>query len=135
MTDSVCPQTIGIMNIKTLLKYGSAAFCALLLSCSAYCQSEATQLAEEQYKKADAELNKTYGELLDTLKDKRIRDDFEKARSAWISFRESDAKARAGLSSDGGSAYAMDYYANMTEATQQRTAQLMVILRALNRQP
>ena len=90
----------------------------------ACCQSDATLLAEDGYKKADAELNQIYNELIGVLKEKRNKDDLSKAQRAWIMFRESDAKARAGITSDGGSAYAMDYLANMTEITQQRIEQL-----------
>lgn len=105
--------------------------CAFFFCRLAYPQSGATLIAESGYKKIDVELNQVYNELIEVLKVKGSKDDIVKAQRAWIAFRESDAKARAGITSDGGSAYSMDYLANMTEMTQQRVEQLKAILKVV----
>lgn len=107
--------------------------------------SEATEAAGNSFQKADAELN-TVDEKVIRLLDSRIsnasdnkndranlankhaKTDLVKAQRAWITFREKEAAARAGVTSQGGSAYAMDYQANMTETTRQRIVQLELML-------
>lgn len=119
----------------------------LLVPLCAHC-SEATDAADNSFQKADAELNTVYEKvirLLDSkisnasgnkndranLANKNAKADLVKAQRAWITFRENEAAARAGVTSQGGSAYAMDYQANMAETTRQRIVQLEIMLRNL----
>jgi uncharacterized protein YecT (DUF1311 family) len=105
---------------------------ALLFSAAnAVAQSEATQLADKEFRQADALLNRAYQQLQLRLESARARDELAKAQRAWIGFRDSDSAFHAGVSSGGGSAYSTDYLANRTQLTEQRTAQLNALLRSL----
>jgi uncharacterized protein YecT (DUF1311 family) len=95
----------------------------------AQAQPEVRDEAARAFKRADAELNKTYERLLatiDTQPDhpKQLRADLQKAQRSWIAFRDAEATFRAGLSSGRGSAYTMDYFATLAELTEQRTHDL-----------
>jgi len=93
-------------------------------------QSEATTLAESDYKKTDKELNEIYTKILKRIQ-KKPKQEFIESQRAWLSFRDLDAKFRAGISSQGGSSYSTDYIAILTELTAQRVIHLNSILLAL----
>lgn len=90
-------------------------------------QSDAKLEAERAFKEADADLNRTYQQLQSLLKSPQAKADLAKAQRAWVSFRDGDSASRAGVSSDGGSAYAMDLMSNQAELTAERTRQLKAI--------
>lgn len=104
---------------------------ALLIAPSAFAQSEATLAAERWFRRADADLNRTYTQLQSRLKSPRAKDELAKAQRAWIAFRDSDSAFRAGITSGGGSAYSMDYMGNQAELTEQRTKKLKTFLQHL----
>ena len=87
-----------------------------------------TTIADQSFKLADAELNSTYKLLQSRLQSASQKSELTKAQKAWIAFRDSDATFRAGVSSGGGSAYSMDYLANLTELTEQRAKELKALL-------
>lgn len=80
--------------------------------------------AEKEFKKADAKLSTVYKELLAHVSDKRIRSDVIEAQKAWIAFRDKDALAMAGITSNGGSAFSLDYLNNLIDLTEERVSQL-----------
>ncbi len=109
------------------------ALFVFLLNCfvpQVHAQSEATSDAGTWFKKADAELDHIYKKVLSKLTDKQQRTEFTKAEKAWESFRDADAKFRAGVTG-GGSAYTMDYLGNLAEMTEARTKELRDFLNHL----
>jgi uncharacterized protein YecT (DUF1311 family) len=110
-------------------------FLTLILSNSpsiiALAQSEATTQAEIDYKKSNTELNSLYNKVIKKLPDTLSRTKLVNTQKAWIIFRDLDAKFRAEISSNGGSAYSMDFISNLTDLTNQRITQLNSIFNAL----
>ena len=96
----------------------------LLLALLAFAQNqhELNMAADADYKKADAELNQVYKQLMARLDDaskKRLVD----AQLLWIKFRDADAYARAEVNK-GGSIYPMIFSGACAATTRARTAQL-----------
>jgi uncharacterized protein YecT (DUF1311 family) len=94
-------------------------------------QSEATLQAEKAFEQADGELKAVYTMVLDKTKHPKLRHDVQAAQRAWLVFRDREGAARAGVSSQGGSAYSMDYHAARAELTKERTVQLQNLLKHL----
>jgi uncharacterized protein YecT (DUF1311 family) len=93
-------------------------------------QSEMNQCAYEEYKKADAELNKTYQQLLPKLEAAR-QERLKTAQRAWIAFRDADCEYEA-AEYEGGSMQPLIRYSCLESATRNRTAQLRGFLKDLN---
>src|SRR2546423_3588373 len=104
--------------MKTLILILIALFAGLSVVVA---QSEATQIADRDFRRADAALNDVYKQVLARITDKKIKLDLQKAQSAWLRYRDLDASCRAGISSRGGSAYGTDYLGNLTDLTEKRT--------------
>jgi uncharacterized protein YecT (DUF1311 family) len=95
-------------------------------------QSELTQCAGEDAKRADAELNRVYQQLL--LKARGDEHAIAKVRAsqrAWLSFRDAQLSAlfpREDKQAEYGSMYPMCYANFAAEMTRQRTEQLRRML-------
>jgi len=107
------------MKIKILF----ATF-GLLSQANIFAQSEATESADSEFKKADTELNQIYTEVLGRMPNKVTKAKFVESEKAWLNYRDSDAALFAGVTSHGGSAYSMDLLGNLTEITKQRIQEL-----------
>lgn len=85
-------------------------------------QNEMNQDAEDNFKKADAELNKTYKQLISKLKgtEKKALIDSE---LAWIKFRDTNCAFWASPNK-GGSIYPLIYFGKKKKMTESRTAEL-----------
>ncbi|NBV85240.1 MAG: DUF1311 domain-containing protein [Verrucomicrobia bacterium] len=113
-----------------ILAAALAAEVIVAIPTPAAAQSEATILADVEYKKADKELNEIYQKIIKRVQPSSKQDLIESQR-AWLTFRNLDAKVRAGISSQGGSSYSTDYIAILTDLTNQRIASLKSMLIAL----
>jgi uncharacterized protein YecT (DUF1311 family) len=104
---------------------GACLFFSLCLPAAA--QSEATAQAEVAFRQVDQELNAAYTALLGKAKARALKNDIREAQRAWLQFRDKEAALQAGVTSQGGSAYTMDYLANRTELTEARIKQLTAL--------
>jgi uncharacterized protein YecT (DUF1311 family) len=88
-----------------------------------HAQTQAAMNAEARadFKKADAELNKTYEALLNKLPDAGRKEKLKQSQRAWLVFRDAEAAFAAGPR---GTMAPTLRYASMTELTEQRIKQL-----------
>ncbi len=89
-------------------------------------QSDMNQSANADYKKADAELNKAYREVLNKL-DASGKTDLKAAQNAWIKYRDLDCKFQSSGAA-GGAVQAMVVAGCMTDKTVARTKELNGLL-------
>ncbi len=94
-----------------------------------HAQSEATKLADAEFKRLNAELNQIYKEILDRISDPVRKEELIKSQQQWITFRDADAHFRAAITSEGGSAYSIDYFGNLSELTELRIKHLKALMR------
>ena len=104
------------------------AFWFVFVSAS-FAQYGEREAARAGFDRAEASLNACYQKLLKAIPDEKLRQEVKLAQQAWVKFRDADASAHAGITSQGGSAYAMDFMVNLAELTEQRTAQLKKMLK------
>ncbi|HEY3660565.1 MAG TPA: lysozyme inhibitor LprI family protein [Candidatus Udaeobacter sp.] len=90
-----------------------------------HAQTQAAMNAEARadFKKADAELNKTYEAILVKLPDAQSKELLKQSQRAWLAFRDAEA-ALVADQAHGGTMAPTLRYATMTELTQQRIKQL-----------
>ena len=112
-------------------RWSIIAVCLFVFASPGRSQSEATMQAEKAFKEADTELGAVYQAVLKRINHPKLKQDVQAAQRAWIAFRDREAVARAGASSQGGSAYSMDLLAARAELTQERTAQFQKLLKRL----
>lgn len=93
-------------------------------------QNEMNQCAFEEYKKADAELNRVYQQLLPKL-EAAHQEKLKAAQRAWITFRDADCEYEA-FAFEGGSMQPLIRYSCLETATKARTAQLRGFLKDLS---
>jgi uncharacterized protein YecT (DUF1311 family) len=98
---------------------------ALIPIAQIHAQTQAAMNAEARadFKRADAELNKTYEAVLKKLPDDEGKQKLKQSQRAWLAFRDAEA-AFAADEARGGSMAPTLRYATMTELTQQRIKQL-----------
>ena len=107
------------------------AICALpLASAHAQTQAEMNSQAFAEFKKADAELNKVYAQVIAKL-DAEGKEKLKVAQRAWVAFRDAQAEVDAD-GSRGGSIVPLLRSTSMTESTQARTKQLRAFLKDLS---
>ena len=109
------------------LSRGAALLVSLVISAAdIYAQTQAAMNAKARadFKKADAELNKTYETLLAKLPDAESKQKLKESQRAWLAFRDAEAAFAAG----GGTMAPTLRYATMTELTEQRIKQLKLHL-------
>jgi len=121
------------MNLFTTIRIVVIAW-ILAFAGQSFGQTDVVDAAEKEFKKADAEMNAAYQKVLSVLvkapdHGKILIADLKKAQRAWLVFRDAEAAIRAGVSSGGGSAYSMDYLANLATLTEQRTKDLNRLLK------
>lgn len=106
------------------------AFSFIFLSSEiAHSQPQATLQAEQWFKSVDKKMEQAYHDVLNVIQHsplpvetkKVLKKDFIEAQKSWLKYREREAAARAGFTAQGGSAYSMDYLANLAELTEERT--------------
>ena len=111
-------------------------FLALLLFyfCSnsfAQTQSEMNVAANANYKKADAQLNKVYKQLMSIL-DKKEKPLLIQAEKDWMKFRDSHCKFEASQY-EGGSIQPLIYWTCVEELTKKRIAEIKASIKDRNR--
>lgn len=114
-----------------LNRWSVIAVCLFVFASSGQSQSEATTQAEKGFEAAASELDAVYRMVLKRIERPKLKEDVQAAQRAWIAYRDREAVARAGVSSQGGSAYSMDLLATRAELTQERTLQLQKLLKGL----
>jgi uncharacterized protein YecT (DUF1311 family) len=109
----------------------------LVLLCAgvawAQTQGELNDRAGAEYKKADADLNRTYAKVAAAMQDPAQKRALLEAEEAWIKFRDAHARCVA-YENKGGTMYPMVYAYALTDATTQRTKQLKLLLEQLQNQ-
>ncbi len=90
-------------------------------------QGEMNRTAEQDFEKADAQLNKVYERVLHSL-DAQGQEKLKTAERAWVSFREAES-ALAADAERGGTMAPLMASTRSTELTQQRTADLKKMLK------
>jgi len=90
-------------------------------------QHEMNRQAEDDYKKADAELNRVYRELMGHLSGDQKKALID-AELAWIQFRDTNCACWT-LVHKGGSIYPLIYFGHMKSMTEDRTKQLRLMKR------
>ncbi|MHA3539631.1 lysozyme inhibitor LprI family protein [Yersinia enterocolitica] len=96
---------------------------ALAVDCkNAATQQDMNQCANSDYKKADAELNRTYKDLLakTTVAQRPL---LKSAQLTWIKYRDADCTFQSSAT-EGGSVHPMIISACLTHKTEERTTQL-----------
>jgi uncharacterized protein YecT (DUF1311 family) len=83
--------------------------------------------ARADFARADAELNKTYQELLTKLRDAESKQKLKETERGWLTSRDSEA-ARAADQAGGGSMAATIRYETMTHLTRERIKELEAML-------
>lgn len=98
-------------------------------------QLELNACASNDFARADAELNRTYQQLLKKMADEPVFiRKLRVAQNAWLVFRDADLDARFSCAEDDirqcwGSMYPMSFLARKTELTKERIRQLQQILK------
>ncbi len=90
-------------------------------------QSTMNRCAYEDFQKADAELNKTYQQLLPKLEAAHT-EKLKLAQRAWIAFRDAHCECEA-FAFDGGSMQPLIRSSCLAQVTRDRTKQLQAILK------
>ncbi len=85
-------------------------------------QRDMNQCASDEYRAADAQLNETYGELMDML-DRDRRHALVAAEREWISERDAHCRSET-AESEGGTMHPMLYMGCLTQMTMARTRML-----------
>jgi uncharacterized protein YecT (DUF1311 family) len=107
------------------------AICVLpAASAHAQSQAEMNNQAFADFKKADAELNKVYGQVMAKL-DAEGKEKLKVAQRAWVAFRDAQAEVDAD-GSRGGTIVPLLRSTSMTESTQARIKQLRAFLKDLS---
>jgi uncharacterized protein YecT (DUF1311 family) len=90
-----------------------------------HAQTQAAMNAEARadFKRADAELNKTYEAVLKKLPDHESKQKLKESQRAWLAFRDAEA-AFAADEAHGGTMAPTLRYETMAELTEQRIKQL-----------
>lgn len=91
--------------------------CADLMS-----QHEMNRCAADEHKKADAELNKVYQQLLPKLEGEQ-KEKLKVAQRAWLTFRDAHCEYEA-FAFDGGSMQPLIRFSCLEAVTRERTKQL-----------
>lgn len=89
-------------------------------------QQEMNRCAAEEYKKADAELNKVYQQLLPKL-EAAHKEKLKTAQRAWLSFRDAHCDYES-LIFEGGTMQPLIQYSCLEAVTRERTKQLRASL-------
>lgn len=112
-------------------------FSALLLGCALLVPARAAPppAAEQAWREADSRLQAVFRQMLRHVSDPRSREDLQKAQKAWQTFRDAEAAARAGLTSQGGSAYGADQLHVLHELTEERLRQMRETLKIARGDP
>ncbi|OON41819.1 hypothetical protein BTJ39_01270 [Izhakiella australiensis] len=100
---------------------------ALAVDCAnATTQADMNQCANEDYKKADGELNTTYKQALKATSGKQ-KSLLQAAQKKWIEYRDADCNFQTFKSKDG-TVWPMNVSACLQDKTQQRTKELKSML-------
>ena len=118
------------MNLIFLL-----LFLTFNLTCFSQTQSEMNRNANEEYKKADIELNNVYQKILTEYKsDSIFIDRLKKAQRIWILYRDAEVEMKFPAENkqlEYGSVYSMCISNFLTNLTKERTEKLKVWLNGI----
>ena len=95
---------------------------------NAQTQAEMNACQAREYKKADADLNAVYKQLMTKIDDEGERTSLKAAQLAWIKFRDADCEFEA-YQNKGGTIYPLIYDGCLTTLTRARTKQLRELLK------
>jgi uncharacterized protein YecT (DUF1311 family) len=115
--------------LPTLLVLASALLLPLS-SAHAQTQAQMNQEAAADFKKADAELNKVYPQVVAKL-DAEGKEKLKAAQRAWVAFRDAQAELDADMAR-GGTMAPLLRATSMTQTTEDRVKQLKAFLKELN---
>jgi uncharacterized protein YecT (DUF1311 family) len=117
----------SFMTIRVIGVVTAVLFSLLVPITHIHAQTQAAMNAEARadFKKADAELNKTYEAILAKLPDAQSKELLKQSQRAWLVFRDAEAAFAAGPR---GTMAPTLRYATMTELTEQRIKQLKTSL-------
>ena len=85
--------------------------------------AEMRDCAGNEYKQADAELNKAYKQLMAKLDDQGFQASLKSAQQAWIKYRDVNCEYESYLNR-GGTTHSVVYTGCLTRMTKQRTMEL-----------
>lgn len=91
-------------------------------------QSEMNRCAEDEYRKADAELNRVYQQVMSKLEPDH-RERLKVAQRAWLTFRDAHCDCEA-FTFNGGSMQPLSYYSCLSATTKERITQLRQLMDA-----
>ena len=116
------------MTIRVIGVVTAVLFSLLVPVAQMHAQTQAAMNAEAwaDFKKADAELNKTYEAILAKLPDAQSKELLKQSQRAWLVFRDAEAAFAAGPR---GTMAPTIRYATMTELTEQRIKRLKTRLK------
>jgi len=92
-------------------------------------------VAEAAWRETDSRLNAVFRQVLRHATEPRLKEDLQKAQRAWVAYRELEAAARAGVSSQGGSAYSSDQLKELQGLTEERLEKMRELLRVIRGEP
>lgn len=93
---------------------------------------EMRDCAGRDYKKADAELNKVYGQVMAKLADAGHKAALKNAQQAWIKYRDGQCEFESYLNK-GGTLYSVVYTGCLTGITEDKTKDLRETLETLDK--
>jgi uncharacterized protein YecT (DUF1311 family) len=128
------------ITLKILALLASLIFC-LLMATAAFAQNhhgqnpcdnaqttaEMRNCAGQEYKKADAELNSVYKQLMSKLTDGGHKASLRTAQQAWIKYRDANCEFEAYLNR-GGTIYPVVYTGCQSAMTTARTKELRELI-------
>jgi uncharacterized protein YecT (DUF1311 family) len=94
---------------------------------------EMRDCAGKEYKKADAELNAVYKQLMDSLSGREHQASLRSAQQAWLKYRDANCEFEAFLNR-GGTIYPVVYTSCLAATTRARTKELREQKTALEEQ-
>jgi uncharacterized protein YecT (DUF1311 family) len=118
--------------MKTFLPFLILLITFLLPLSSAHAQTQGqmNQEAAAEFKKADAQLNKIYPQVLAKL-DAEGKEKLKAAQRAWVAFRDAQAELDADTAR-GGTMAPLLRATSLTQTTEDRITQLKAFLKDLN---
>lgn len=115
-----------INNIVACLFISIATFVPSVAQ--AQSQHEMNEQALNEFKAADAELNKVYKKLVSKI-DAESKTKLLNSQKAWIKFRDAEAELIADFNARGGSMAPLIYHGEKASLTEERTKQLLELLK------
>jgi uncharacterized protein YecT (DUF1311 family) len=110
----LCLPAVGVLAQKRPARQSKPQSCA-----NAMTQTDMNLCASDEYKKADAEMNKVYQQAMLKLEPKH-KEKLKTAQTAWIRFRDTHCECEA-FFEKGGSIWPLYYLECLKQITKDRT--------------